>query len=55
LGLDEESLTNREKLREEVKVDKAIDRQTRSKQEQEKQEVHKVSVRNLEACAFRLC
>ena len=34
---------------EEIKVDKTIDRQTRSKQEQEKQEVHKVSVRNLEA------
>ena len=34
---------------EEIKIDKAIDRQIRSKQEQEKQEVHKVSVKNLEA------
>jgi hypothetical protein len=39
LRVDEESLTSREKLtEEEIKVDKAIDRQTRSKQEQEKQD-----------------
>ncbi|MGC1932486.1 MAG: hypothetical protein WA667_26225, partial [Candidatus Nitrosopolaris sp.] len=50
MRLDEESLTSREKMREEeIKIDKAIDRQIRSKQEQEKQEVHKVSVKNLEA------
>ena len=49
--LHEESFTSVEKLREqEIKVDKATDRNTQSKQEQEEQqEVHKVSVRNLEA------
>ena len=52
MGLDEESFTSREKLREEdIKVDKAIDRKTQSKQEQqeEQQQVHKVSIKNLEA------
>jgi len=51
LGLDEESFTSGEKLREEdSKVDKAIDRKTQSKQEQqEQQQVHKVSIKNLEA------
>jgi phosphate transport system ATP-binding protein len=49
LGLDEESFSSGEKLRdEEIKDDKAIDRQTQSKQEQHKQ-VHKVSIKNLEA------
>ncbi|MGB6593579.1 MAG: ATP-binding cassette domain-containing protein, partial [Candidatus Nitrosopolaris sp.] len=48
--VDEESLTNREKLgEEEIEVDKTTDIQSRSKQEQEQQQVHKVSVRNLEA------
>jgi len=51
LGLDEESFTSGEKLKdEEMKVDKAIDRQTQSKQDQQKQQqVHKVSIKNLEA------
>jgi phosphate transport system ATP-binding protein len=52
LGLDEESFTSGEKLREEdSKVDKAIDRKTQSKQEQQEQQqqVHKVSIKNLEA------
>ena len=51
MGLDEESFTSGEKLRdEEIKVVKAIDRQTQSKQEQqEQQQVHKVSIKNLEA------
>jgi phosphate transport system ATP-binding protein len=51
LGLDEESFTSREKPREEIKIDKAIDRNTQSKQEQEEQQqpVHKVSIKNLEA------
>jgi len=51
LGLDEESFTSGEKLREEdSKVDKAIDRKIQSKQEQqEQQQVHKVSIKNLEA------
>jgi phosphate transport system ATP-binding protein len=49
LGLDEESFSSGEKLRdEEIKDDKAIDRQTQSKQERQKQ-VHKVSIKNLEA------
>ena len=51
MGLDEESFTSGEKLRdEEIIVDKAIDRQTQSKQDQQKQQqVHKVSIKNLEA------
>ena len=51
MGLDEESFTSGEKLKdEEIKVDKAIDRQTQSKQDQQKQQqVHKVSIKNLEA------
>jgi hypothetical protein len=49
LGLDEESLTSGEKPTEGEVVDKTIDRQTRPKQEQEQREVHKVSVKNLEA------
>ncbi len=51
MGLDEESFTSGEKLREEdSKVDKAIDRKIQSKQEQqEQQQVHKVSIKNLEA------
>ena len=49
MGLDEESLTSREKLTEEVKINKTVDRDTLSKQEQARQEVHKVSVKNLEA------
>jgi len=52
LGLDEDSFTSREKLREEeIKVDKAIERKTQPKQEQEEeqQQVHKVSIKNLEA------
>jgi phosphate transport system ATP-binding protein len=50
LGLDEEALTSREKpTEEEVRIDKTTDIQTRSKQEQEEQKVHKVSVKNLEA------
>jgi phosphate transport system ATP-binding protein len=49
LGPDEESLTSREKPTEEVKIDKTIDIQRQSKQEQEQQKVHKVSVKNLEA------
>jgi phosphate transport system ATP-binding protein len=49
LGLDEESLTSREKPTVGEVVDKTIDRQTRPKQEQEQREVHKVSVKNLEA------
>ena len=49
MGLDEESLTSREKLTEEVKINKTVDRDTLSKQEQAQQEVHKVSVKNLEA------
>ena len=51
MGLDEESFTSGEKLKdEEIKVDKAIDRQTQSKQVQQKQQqVHKVSIKNLEA------
>ena len=47
--LDEESLTSREKLKEEVEIDKTIDIQRQSKHEQEEQKVHKVSVKNLEA------
>ena len=50
MGLDEESLTSREKLtEEEIKIDKTIDRQIQSTREQEQQKVHKVSVKNLEA------
>ena len=49
MELDEESLTSREKLTEEVKINKTVDIETRSKQEQEQQKVHKVSVKNLEA------
>ena len=50
MGLDEEALTSREKpTEEEVRIDKTTDIQTRSKQEQEEQKVHKVSVKNLEA------
>ncbi len=49
MGLDEESFTSREKIREEeLKVDKAIDKKTQSKEE-EQQQVHKVSIKNLEA------
>jgi len=48
LGLDEESLTSRKKLTEEVKINKTLDRQTQSTREQAQQEVHKVSVKNLE-------
>jgi hypothetical protein len=47
LGLDEESLTSREKLTEEVKINKTVDRETQSTKEQKQQEVHKVSVKNL--------
>ncbi|MGB8933815.1 MAG: hypothetical protein WCC17_01755, partial [Candidatus Nitrosopolaris sp.] len=40
----------KEKLsEEELEVDKTIDRETQSTREQAQQEVHKVSVRNLEA------
>jgi ABC-type transport system involved in cytochrome bd biosynthesis fused ATPase/permease subunit len=50
LGLDEESLTSREKpIEEEIKIDKTVDKQPQSTKEQEQQKVHKVSVRNLEA------
>ncbi len=54
MGLDEESFTSVEKLMEQrIKVDKAIDIKTQSKQEQEQQQqqqqVHKVSIKNLEA------
>ncbi len=50
MRLDEESLRSREKLtEEEIEVNKTIDRQTQSTREQQQQEVHKVSVRNLEA------
>ena len=50
LGLDEESLTSREKpIEEGIKIEKTVDTQTRSKEEQTQQEVHKVSVKNLEA------
>ena len=51
MGLDEDSFTSVEKLREqEIKADKATDRKTQSKQEQEEQQqVHKVSIKNLEA------
>ena len=52
MGLDEESFTSREKPKEEeIKVDKAIDRKTQSIQEQEEQQqqAHKVSIKNLEA------
>jgi phosphate transport system ATP-binding protein len=51
LGLDEESSRSREKLREqEINVDKTIDIKTQSKQERKKQQqVHKVSIKNLEA------
>jgi phosphate transport system ATP-binding protein len=50
LGLDEESLTSREKpIEEEIKVDKTIDRETQPTKEKEQQKVHKVSVKNLEA------
>src|SRR5437870_11816921 len=51
MELDEESFTSGEKLKdEEIKVDKAIDRQTQSKQDQQKQQqVHKVCIKNLEA------
>ncbi|MGB6674741.1 MAG: phosphate ABC transporter ATP-binding protein PstB [Candidatus Nitrosopolaris sp.] len=50
MGLDEESFTSREKPEEEeIKVDKAIDRKTQSIQEQEEQQAHKVSIKNLEA------
>jgi phosphate transport system ATP-binding protein len=50
LGLDEESFTSREKPKEEeIKDDKAIDRKTQSIQEQEEQQAHKVSIKNLEA------
>ena len=50
MRLDEESLRSREKLtEEEIEVNKAIDRQIQSTREQQQQEVHKVSVRNLEA------
>ncbi|MDQ6668262.1 MAG: ATP-binding cassette domain-containing protein, partial [Thermoproteota archaeon] len=49
MGLDEESFTSREKIREEeIKFDKAIDKKTQSKEE-EQQQVHKVSIKNLEA------
>ncbi|MFZ0225163.1 MAG: ATP-binding cassette domain-containing protein, partial [Candidatus Nitrosopolaris sp.] len=50
MRLDEESLTSREKLMDEgIKINKTIDRETQSTREQAQQEVHKVSVRNLEA------
>ncbi|MFZ0896579.1 MAG: phosphate ABC transporter ATP-binding protein PstB [Candidatus Nitrosopolaris sp.] len=50
MGLDEESFTSREKPKEEeIKDDKAIDRKTQSIQEQEEQQAHKVSIKNLEA------
>ena len=52
MGLDEESFTSRRKPEEEeIKVDKAIDRKTQSIQEQEEQQqqAHKVSIKNLEA------
>ena len=49
MGLDEESLTSSKKPTEEEVVDKTTGRQTRPKQEQEQREVHKVSVKNLEA------
>jgi len=51
LGSDEESSRSREKLREqEINIDKAIDIKTQSKQERKKQQqVHKVSIKNLEA------
>ena len=47
--LGEESLTSREKPGEEEIIDKTVDRQTQSTREQAQQEVHKVSVKNLEA------
>lgn len=34
-----------------IKINKTIDRETQSTREQAQQEVHKVSVRNLEACS----
>ena len=40
---------SREKPTEEVKINKTVDRETRSEQEQAQQEVNKVSVKNLEA------
>ena len=51
MGLDEDSFTSVEKQREqEIKVDKATGRKTQSKQEQEEQQqVHKVSIKNLDA------
>ena len=50
MGSDEESLTSKEKLADEgIKIKETADRETRSKQEQAQQEVHKVSVKNLEA------
>ena len=50
MRLDEESLTSKEKLMDEgIKINKTIDRETQSTREQAQQEVHKVSVRNLEA------
>ena len=51
MGSDEESSRSREKLREqEINIDKAIDIKTQSKQERKKQQqVHKVSIKNLEA------
>jgi len=49
LELDEESLTSSKKPTEGEVVDKTTGRQTRPKQEQEQREVHKVSVKNLEA------
>jgi hypothetical protein len=52
LRLDEESLTSREKLMDEgIKINKTIGRETQFTREQAQQEVHKVSVRNLEACS----
>jgi phosphate transport system ATP-binding protein len=49
LRLDEESLTSREKLTEEVKINKTVDIETPSKQELAQQKIHKVSVKDLEA------
>jgi hypothetical protein len=49
LRSDEELRSNEKLMEEEIKIDKTIDRQTQSTREQQQQEVHKVSVRNLEA------
>ena len=54
MRLDEE-LRNCEKLmEEEIEVDKTLDRRIQSAREQEQQEVHKVSVKNLASASSKI-